>query len=448
MKLAAVAGALPVVAALLLSSACSSQMQRSAPLNENYLMSMSRGKQGVTGMPYFLPDTVVAITVSGEFVVLPERAYKKDKVEDFDHEYVLTVSVGEPKQIADPNAALMLEYRAEAGSNDTFKLSIGTNGLLSTVNSTSADQSAAILLKLAELVKEAAKASVPLARKITVESDTDAGEPKLSEGDARRKKCYETLQKMSVTTEVNLSDVLAAEPISGYGQTSHRLDSEMDTFNARILAAMQKIPKDVAYANADMRGKRPIANIGLPGKSITPLKDTTFDVEKDGKGRSAGYLDSGRADAYSGIVFRMMAPRRFALDATPSGLTFARGCELRSVSSYQGGKTIMVADPRRTFVVDNSRTPFVKKKIDLTVTDGVLLGVDVDKPSELLAAISLPVDILKVIASIPGEILSVKVKQLSDQNSLTKAQVEMLTLQIELIKQRQALIDAQNGTTK
>jgi len=108
----------------------------------------------------------------------------------------------------------------------------------------------------------------------------------------------------------------------------------------------------------------------------------------------------------------------------------------------------MVADPRRTFVVDNSRTPFVKKKIDLTVTDGVLLGVDVDKPSELLAAISLPVDILKVIASIPGEILSVKVKQLSDQNSLTKAQVEMLTLQIELIKQRQALIDAQNGTTK
>ncbi len=71
-----------------------------------------------------------------------------------------------------------------------------------------------------------------------------------------------------------------------------------------------------------------------------------------------------------------------------------------------------------------------------------------DKPSELLAGISIPVDVLKVIASIPGEILSVKVKQLQDQNSLSDAQVKLLTLQIEMIKQRQALIDAQNGVTK
>lgn len=240
---------------------------------------------------------------------------------------------------------------------------------------------------------------------------------------------------MSMTTEVNLSDVLLAEPKDGNGQASDLLKTQRAILNARILNAMQKVPADVSYADPEMSGMRPIVDIRLPKK----VGSKTY---------TDGYLDDPKAKAYSGIVFRLMMPRNFGVDASPSGLTFASGCQLRSVSSYLGGTTVMVADPTRTFVVDNSRTPFVKKKVDLTVSDGVLLGIDVDKPSELLAAISLPVDVLKVIASIPGEILSVKVKQLSDQNNLSAAQVEMLKLQIEMIKQRQALIDAQNGAAK
>lgn len=441
MKLATIAGVVPVTAALL-SSACSSQMQRSAPINENYLMSMSRGKQGVTGMPYFLPDTVVPITVSGDFVLLPERK-GEDNPTAKDFEYVLTVEVGETKQVADPKAALMLEYRPEAGSNDTFKLSIGSNGLLSTVNSTSEDQSAAIILKLAELVREAAKAvgDVKL-------YGTSKQPPKRDLDDDRREACYKALQKMSVRTEVNLSEVLLREPKSRDGQPSRMLNTQTVDFNNSILVAMQKVPKDVVYADPGMDGRRPIEAIKLPSKVGSTMEGTILSGGEGGKPPEDGYLDDPNAKAYSGIIFRMMVPLRFGLDATPSGLTFAGGCQLRSVSSYLGGTTIMVADPTRTFVVDNSRTPFVKKKINLTVTDGVLTGIDVDKPSELLAGISLPVDVLKVIASIPGEILSVKVKQLSDQNNLSAAQVRMLELQIEMIKQRQALIDAQNGTTK
>jgi hypothetical protein len=42
----------------------------------------------------------------------------------------------------------------------------------------------------------------------------------------------------------------------------------------------------------------------------------------------------------------------------------------------------------------------------------------------------------------------VAVKQLSDQNNLSAARVRMLELKIDMIKQPQALIDAQNGKTK
>jgi hypothetical protein len=140
-----------------------------------------------------------------------------------------------------------------------------------------------------------------------------------------------------------------------------------------------------------------------------------------------------------------MAPRRLSIAVDTEGLKFGN-CTLRNVAAYSDGATLMVADPVHTFVADNNRGVFVKKRVDFVVSDGVLTGIEVDKPSELLAIVSLPVDILKAIASIPGEILSVKIKQLSDEKGLTSAQVELLKSQIDLIKQKQALSDAQKGS--
>ena len=69
------------------------------------------------------------------------------------------------------------------------------------------------------------------------------------------------------------------------------------------------------------------------------------------------------------------------------GLAFGK-CALRNVAAYSDGSTVMVADPANTFVVDNSRGVFVKKRVDFVVADGVLTGIEVDKPSELLAIVS------------------------------------------------------------
>jgi hypothetical protein len=146
--------------------------------------------------------------------------------------------------------------------------------------------------------------------------------------------------------------------------------------------------------------------------------------------------------AYSGVVFRTMAPRRLLIAVDAEGLSF-RNCTVRNIAAYQNSATVMIADPAHTFVADTSRAILVSKKVDLIVSDGVLTGIEVDKKSELLQIVSLPVDILKAIASIPGEVLSVKVKQLTDENKLTTAQAELLKAQIELIKQKQALSDAQ-----
>jgi hypothetical protein len=422
MKLATIAGVVPVTAALL-SGACSSQMQRSVPLGQDYLRIDALDKGGVKGLPYYLPDTVLPVTISGDFVLLPERKDNKPpKAQDY--EYVVVVTIGTTKQVADPNAPLMLEYRPEAGTNDTFKLAVGTNGLLSTVNSTSEDQTAAIIVKLAELAKEGLRAVTAVARNFAA---APGSKPEVTP-DQRREACFATLQKMSVTAEVNLSDLL----LPAGGADTSALREQAAKINAKAVRAMQKDPP-IAVT------QKLIKDIDLETKAPPPVRKAISDLPNPG---------NPTPTAHDGIVFRLMTPGTFSLDIGTAGLKFGDICELRSEASSVDNATVMVADPRRTFVVDNSRTAFVKKKVNMTVTDGVLTGIDVDKPSELLAAISLPVDVLKVIASIPGEILSVKVKQLSDQNNLSAAQVKMLELQIDMIKQRQALIDAQNGTTK
>lgn len=140
-------------AMLAVLASCASPMQRSAPLSQQYLAANPLTKESKAGIPYFLPDTVVPVTVSGDFVLLPGR--KADDATPADYEYVISVSIGAAKQVPDSNAALMLEYVPEMASDDVFKLNVGANGLLSNVKSTSSDQSAAIILKLVELAKEA-----------------------------------------------------------------------------------------------------------------------------------------------------------------------------------------------------------------------------------------------------------------------------------------------------
>lgn len=205
------------------------------------------------------------------------------------------------------------------------------------------------------------------------------------------------------------------------------LAKQKDLLNRSALLAMQKRPSGTQAAD------RPIRTMSFAGKPRFPVPGSVSSTPP--------HITPG-AKAYTGIVFRTMAPRQLYVAVDTEGLQFG-GCVLRSVAAHAESSTLMVADPIHTFVADNNRGVFVKKRVDFAVTDGVLTGIEVDKPSELLAIVSLPVDILKAIAAIPGEILTVKIKQLSDEKGLTAAQVELLKAQIDLIKQRQALADAQ-----
>ena len=399
-------------------SACASPMQHSSSLNNDYLTK--RGdKEAVRGIPYYLPDTVIPIKVSGDFQVLPDRKPKDPKINPNpqDYEYVLTFTIDEAKQIPDPNTRMLLEYNLSIRSSDEFRLGVTKNGLLNTVKSLSEDKSGEVIIKLAELAKEAAKIALFI---------TPTSEQKLikkQSPDERRKACYDQLKKMSVSLNINASEFLKSK-------TKSEIKEEIKKFNSKIIKAMM------------VDGTESFGKFNL-------ISDVNFDSKKTETETETETLDIGKAeeiDYKRGIVFRVMEPTNLQVTMDTSDLEFRKGnqtCTLPKIVESVDTLPMMVANPLKTFVVDTNRAAFVKKRVDLLVSDGVLTGIEVDKPSELLAGISIPVEVLKTIASIPGEILSLRVKGMEAEKSLTQNEAEIIKQQVEIIKQRQALSELQ-----
>jgi hypothetical protein len=89
---------------------------------------------------------------------------------------------------------------------------------------------------------------------------------------------------------------------------------------------------------------------------------------------------------------------------------------------------------------DVSRPAFVQKVQALTFDNGMLTSVNIKKDSELLAVLGIPADLVKTVAGLPLELISVKT---SDIN----AQAGLLNAQTALIQAQQALQQAQTPTT-
>jgi len=444
-------------------------MAQTAILSDDYLRAEPTDKDALRGIPYFLPTTVLPVTISGDFVPIA-TADDKEKKEPKFQDYVISVSIGQAKQLPDPSARYLLEYLPEAVSSDEFKFTIGANGLLQSAKLTSTDESGEIAKKLAELVKEAAKAVVQFG------SGMPVGIKGLSatELEGNRLRCHELAQKFTITKYLSVSQQLA----KGAGK------AELDKEAATLLEAMHTgMAKVGAESNASAKFEVTRTGESAEGKNAYEPAEGKFDKnsgsEKDEgivfrisdpmtlsfafktndlkvtetedakKARLAGQKDrteraeeeltnaraSGDADAIAAAEKHLKEVLKEAQSSEK------KVCLVPDVAIDTEPVTVMAQNPSKTFVADTGRGFLVKKRIDMAVTDGVLTGLEVDKPSEVLQAVTLPVEIIKTIVSIPAELLTLKIKQTTDEGGLTKAEAEAIKAQIELIRQKEALKD-------
>jgi hypothetical protein len=398
-----------VAAALLAGSSCTSDTVRTSAVTSD--------RNPINGMQYYLPKVLVPIKVSFGIPTPPKPpapgatttqtnntsqnvtvnvSTPEEKKPNDPPKRELVISIGEPVYVPDERHKYVIEYIPSAFSDDNVQLRTDTQGLLQSIDTDATDRTGAVLIKLAELAGEATKLFTVLK---SVPGD---------EGTA----AVCTIPDYSLETYLDVS-AEAKEPYS--------------------LQELQQLLANWGGDGADAT-KRPGIAI-----AFSPNKDDRKVLDAQNQKKPTEDLPSATADAAgNGLLFRQNQPYRLDVQLSSN--------EACKISGRKVLHRFAAPNDAPIYSVDTSRAPFVQKKVKYVVQNGMLTELQVVKPSEVLGAASIPVDLAKKIASIPAELLTFKLVQIQAENNLTAAEIEQIKNAIELLKQKQALEDQQQTT--
>jgi hypothetical protein len=103
---------------------------------------------------------------------------------------------------------------------------------------------------------------------------------------------------------------------------------------------------------------------------------------------------------------------------------------------------VMAPNKGRVYAVDVNRGALITKKTDLTIVDGMLTKIDVNKPSSLIGALNVPIEIIKLPLSIVNEVLTIRLQKIGYERDITKAQSEQLIYLLDRLNNNEKLQDA------
>ncbi|TXH34051.1 MAG: hypothetical protein E6Q98_19960 [Rhodospirillaceae bacterium] len=419
-------------------------------LRRDYLESTGDkdvAKPSINGVPYYLPKTVLPITVEGKFV--PKRKLDDKEIDKKElYDYTMSITVGNPTQVADPTGLYLLEYHTEGIANDHFELKTNEKGLIQTVDAKSDDKSGAIILKVGELIAQVLP--VFLAKKTAKPQQEVEDEEK-----AAKLACNKALKPFKLDTQLSLTDQLRRSPTlhENANDPLGQKEKDIQAFlleDAELRALDYKI-RHMMYDGEWLHDDEYLANARRVVEVYLEPNIPSAQVGDDQLAYEAKVNKGAR-----GILFRVSEPRTAEIRFNVSQLNVTLGsptgskadrvlCRLAGGNSRATNITYAVANPNYTIAVDMSRSVLVEKKVNLAVADGVLQSIIVDKPSTVLAAASIPIDIAKAFASIPSAALQFKIENINAEKGVTEAQAAKLKAEIELIKAKEDLEAAKKG---
>jgi len=381
-------------------TACSSQMLNTERLEVAELAKVktdggviARPAHSVAGIPYFLPRTVLPIVVTGKFAEI-RKLKDGEKDEGQNQEFVIEIEVKSPEAVADQTAVYMLTPNFEGASDDEFQIDVNEKRLLSGVDLKSEDHSDDIAKKAAETVGQviATVAQTAIAQ----------NQPKAPvDQDERRKACRKALQEFSITDKIDLSTPLLGLPEAAVDQQVNLDDLNRQVLQDMVRGSGAASPVQGETGNLVSLHYSSIVLGGLAAKPPTPEKDGTISAFKE----------------RNGLLFRMPLPLLITTSLSGTTLwtvfddgTGERSCFVQTKAVSQRNTSITVQDPRYIYELDTSRAIMVKKELKLTVVDGELRSMVVKKPSEALAFIELPIEIIKSLLSPIASLFRTEVK--------------------------------------
>ena len=292
-----------------------------------------------------------------------ELEFKRNKIED--KTFIFTLDVVTK---IDPGKAYYLQYIPSPSSDDDVDIAV-KNFFISSVKTTAENKSDEIALKSVELIKQAVLlgTGIPGAPLETAETGAKSKDVGTASIDAPQKQEKFAGCPESIDIEVDPIDIMT---------------TAKQTFN---FTGCQCYKKDNTSC--------------LPG-------EIQFKIE-----RLAFISDPNPVTDDQGVHYRAAFPYRLIITVGNSdGIT-------KVVE-----RIVLLPNESPAYLFDLRRTAFVKKTYDVQFENGFLTSAKINKPSELLAGVSLPVDIIKSVASIPAEIIQLKINYNSQQQALLEAE--------------------------
>ncbi|WP_428564108.1 MAG: hypothetical protein ACP59X_01635 [Solidesulfovibrio sp. DCME] len=296
--------------------------------------------------------------------------------------------------VPDPNYMFFLRLTPHPASEDTLTIAV-KDGFLSTVTTSTKDESAEIIKKSVEIVKQAVLlgAGVP--------GPASVGGPAAAKG----------------TTLAATLDLLVEPADLMDSDFAKRLPSE-------ISLSLAKLGNPPAKPAGDSDSNTPPENSGICYRAALPYK---LEVQVREVIPSDRNISSNTASAQNKKNKKGKIEK--TAHAALKGKTDAKVDNKESTPpspkksfSFNIQRYVMMPNDSPVFTFDIERAAFVKNTYDLKLNDGFLTSVNMTKPSQVLAGLSLPLDIIKSIASIPTEIIQLKFNYSSKQEALLELQ--------------------------
>jgi hypothetical protein len=338
-------------------------------------------------MRYFLPmaRTTVELTAGYTFIAGGEQApplLQLDKI---------SVNMLAPQIGPDVKRPYTLSLAPSSRSDDRFCVSFQPNGLLSEVKVISADRTGDIVERLAETA----------ATFVTGVPDGGGMFDSLEIEKARGRFYFEPRPFATVVFDPDDA-------------------SELTSANS------------VARANLALR----IAEVMLDPVAAVKAMDEKFEGKK---------VAFRLSEAMSSVISNG-APV-FAVDGAAPPLAEAplrKGVYYRPMTERSFRVSAVGGAPRRFFAtmpdvtvaewVEVSRAALVRKSTTAKFTNGQLQSIEIDKPSEALAAVNMPLDIAGSVVETPARFFTAIGKSLRSETALIAAQAELIKARAEIEK--------------
>ncbi|RKR80396.1 hypothetical protein BDD43_0501 [Mucilaginibacter gracilis] len=370
---------------------------------------------------YYLPAASLQLTVTASVVGTLGAEQTVESAELLGLDFVNTVSI-----VPDTDYGLALQYQASAFAADEMKCVVDTNGLLSSIQTTTDDRIAGILNEIAnaplKLLEGKGLASTPRASLTEKKGTTNLTFEKTFNLPLTGipKRLYPMPWKINIpggTAEpVDASfSILFDEVIektidkSKMKAVSGILTRPMRTINMQILAAFEG--KDTKTAPNEVSEILP--------KAEEAKKD---DAENDEPSKKEKMLQQ-EDDAVKKNTKTQEPAEKIA---KPDTLAYE---EANARLEYHF--LITIPDTSRLIKVEVKRSSFVKRANAPKFVSGLLTENSITKPSEIEGFAAIPVGIGKALISIPARLLTFTVQNKKTELELQK---QLLALQQEAAK--------------